>query len=62
MIRNILSYALIGLLAITAAYIALAAVKGRKEALALVFGPAEHEPVDFSTLKLKNTPNLADSF
>ncbi|MDA0203958.1 MAG: DUF1499 domain-containing protein [Acidobacteria bacterium] len=57
MIRTTLLYALLGLLALGAAYVALAAVQGRKQALALVFGSAQHEPVDFSTLKLKDTPN-----
>lgn len=57
MIRAVLVYALLGLLAVGAGYVALAAVKGRKEALALVFGPVEREPVDFATLKLKDTPN-----
>ena len=57
MIRAALLYALLGLLAVGAAYAALAAVKGRKEALALVFGPVQHEPVDFATLELKATPN-----
>lgn len=57
MIRATLVYALLGLLAIAAAYVALAAIQGRKETLALVFGPVQHEPVDFPTLKLKDTPN-----
>lgn len=57
MIRRTLLYAFLGLLAIGAAYVALAAIKGRKEALALVFGPVRREPVDFPTLKLKSTPN-----
>ena len=57
MIRGTLVYALLGLLAIGAAYVALASIKGRKEALALVFGPVEHEPVDFAALQLKSTPN-----
>lgn len=57
MIRNTLLYALLGLLAIGAAYAALAAIKGRKEALALVFGPVVREPVNFPTLRLKSTPN-----
>ena len=57
MIRGTLVFALIGLLAVGAAYAALAAIKGRKEALALVFGPVQREPVDFPTLQLKNTPN-----
>ena len=57
MIRSTLVYALLGLLAIGAAYAAFAATKGRKEVLALVFGPVQREPVDFPTLKLKNTPN-----
>jgi len=57
MIRATLLYALLGLLAIGAAYAAFAAVKGRKEALALVFGPVHREPVDFPTLKLKDSPN-----
>lgn len=57
MIRTTLLYTLLGLLAVVAAYVALAAVQGRKEALALVFGPVQREPVDFSTLTLKDTPN-----
>ena len=57
MIRTTLLYALLGLLAMVAAYVALAAIQGRKQALALVFGAAQHEPVDFSTLKLRDTPN-----
>lgn len=57
MIRTTLLYALLGLLAVAAAYVVLAAVQGRKEALALVFGPIEREPVDFATLKLKDSPN-----
>jgi uncharacterized protein (DUF1499 family) len=56
-IRSTLVYALLGLLAVGAAYAALATIKGRKEALALVFGPVEREPVDFPTLRLKDTPN-----
>jgi len=56
-IRTTLIYSLLGLLAIVAAYGALAAVQGRKEALALVFGPVKHEPVDFATLQLKDSPN-----
>ncbi len=57
MIRRTLLYALLGLLSIGVAYVALAAIKGRKEALALVFGPVQRETVDFPTLKLKSTPN-----
>ena len=57
MIRTTLVYALLGLLAIAAAYVALATIQGRKEALALVFGPIEREPVDFAALKLKDSPN-----
>jgi hypothetical protein len=56
-IRTTLVYALFGLLAIGAAYVALATIQGRKQALALVFGPVERERVDFATLTLKNTPN-----
>jgi uncharacterized protein (DUF1499 family) len=52
-----LVYALLGLLAVGAAYVALAAVQGRKQALALVFGPVQREPVDFATLQLKDSPN-----
>jgi uncharacterized protein (DUF1499 family) len=55
--RATLRYALWGLLGIAAAYVALAAVQGRKQALALVFGPVQREPVDFATLKLKDSPN-----
>ena len=44
MIRSTLLYTLLGLLGIGAAYAALAAVQGRKEALALVFGPVQHDP------------------
>lgn len=57
MIRSTLVYGLLGLLAIGVGYAALGAIKGRKEALALVFGPVRREPVDFPTLQLKNTPN-----
>lgn len=57
MIRNLLVYTFLGLLAVMAAYVALAAVQGRKEALALVFGPIGREPVDFAALKLKDSPN-----
>jgi uncharacterized protein (DUF1499 family) len=57
MIRTTLLYALLGLLAIGAAYAALAAIKGRKEALALVFGRIQREAVDFPTLELRDTPN-----
>ncbi len=57
MIRTTLVYTLLGLLAVVTAYVALAAIQGRKEALALVFGPVQREPVDFPTLKLKDTPN-----
>jgi uncharacterized protein (DUF1499 family) len=57
MIRSTLLYSLLGLLVLGVAYAALAAVQGRKQALALVFGPVQREPVDFSTLKLKDTPN-----
>jgi len=56
-IRTALVYALLGLLAIGAAYVALATMKGRKEALALVFGPAQFDPVNFPSLALKGTPN-----
>lgn len=38
-------------------YIALAAVYGRVGLLERAFGPIERQPVDFSTLELKSTPN-----
>ena len=45
------------LVAPVAVYGALAAVKGRKEALATLFGAVDREPVNFGALVLKPTPN-----
>ncbi|MBI1356321.1 MAG: DUF1499 domain-containing protein [Acidobacteria bacterium] len=38
-------------------YVGLAFAKGKTEALAMVFGAVDREPVDFETLQLKSTPN-----
>lgn len=38
-------------------YVLFAAAVGRKEALATLLGPVIRKPVDFRTLKLKDSPN-----
>lgn len=38
-------------------YGVFAAVVGKREALARLFGPVRREPVDFETLRLKSSPN-----
>lgn len=38
-------------------YCVFAAANGKKEALALLFGPVERQSVNFETLELKDSPN-----
>ena len=55
MTRAILLTIACGLLLAAAVYVGAAVVKGRKAALALVFGPIQRRPVDFARLRLKDT-------
>lgn len=57
MIRSTFLIILCGIFFITAGYGVLVAIKGRKEALATIFGPIERQPVNFATLQLKSSPN-----
>ena len=57
MIRSTFLVIICGLVALCAVYGALVAIKGRKGALATVFGPIDRQPVDFATLQLKSSPN-----
>lgn len=57
MIRSTFLVVVCGLVAVGVAYCALVAIKGRRAALALVFGDVQREPVDFGQLRLKSSPN-----
>ncbi len=57
MVKSLLAYALFALIAAAVVYGALVAAKGRRDALALVFGPVKREAIGFEQLKLKPTPN-----
>ena len=57
MIRSTLLVVVCGLVAIGVAYCTLVALKGRKGALSVLFGPVQREQVDFAQLRLKGSPN-----
>jgi uncharacterized protein (DUF1499 family) len=57
MIRSTFLVIVCAVVAVCAVYGALVSIKGRKGALAVVFGPIDRKPVNFATLQLKPSPN-----
>lgn len=57
MIRSILLVVFWGLIALCMTCLVLVALKGRKGALATLFGPIERKTVDFKSLQLTNPAN-----